>query len=684
MSQTYESLFQQMLLEFNNQHLEIAEKLAQSILKINSEDVIALQILGLSTAMQNRADEAIPPLARAASLEPHNPEILINLVKAQQSTRQFSEAIKTYESLNSLMPNNFQILTDMGTAYGKMNEYKKAYICYTKAIELEPEYFLAWSNLGNLQLEQSLAKESIKSYEVALSKNSSYPETWTNYGNALYALARYEEALLAHSRALFLDPDYGEAWRNHGNTLMELRRNEEALVSYQKAYEIMPNQPFLIGHLLHGYASNCDWEGWRRLAPIAMNQVANNKCAVYPFIMLHSTDSHELQNIATNTFNKENFSSNIAHTFKLSADKNQKIRIGYFSSDFREHPVGILMENILANHDRSKFELIGFFLTKPTADNLEKRLVNLFDEAHDLSSMTDSMSYEHTRAQHLDIAIDLNGHTAGAKTELFVKKVAPIQVNYLGYAGSMNLSSYQYIIADRVVIPEEHHALYTEKIAYLPHSFFPADTLIIHADLADQPSRISQGLPETGFIFACFNNSYKITQSIYELWMELLKKTPNSVLWLTKPNESAIKNLQLSAEKYGVDPDRIIFAKRIASRKDHLSRLRLADLFLDTPLFNAHTTAADALWGAVPVLTIQGQTFASRVAASQLTALNMTELICYSEDEYFKKALELATNQHLHDETKASLVKNIKSSALFNTGQYVKDLENLYYEMLLK
>ena len=682
MAQTYETLFQQMLLEFNNRHLETAEKLAQSILHIRNEDVVALQILGLTCAMQNRASEAIVPLKKASNLEPNNAEILINLVKAQQSIGQYSEAIKTYENLNSLLPNNHQILTDMGTAFGKLHEYEKANICYARAIELEPNYFLAWSNLGNLQLEQNFLAQSITSYEVALSKNPNYPETWTNFGNALYALARYDEALLAHNQALSLDPSYGEAWRNHGNTLIELKRNDEALISYQKAYEIMPNQPFLIGHLLHGYASNCDWESFAQLAPSAMDLVARNKPAVYPFIMLHSTNSRELQKIATKTFNLNHFPKEVPHFLKTADKKNSKVRIGYFSSDFKEHPVGILMENILTHHDRSKFELIGFFLNKPTNDKVENRLKNLFDEVHDLSLMSDYEAYQHTLARNIDIAIDLNGHTAGAKTHLFVKRVAPIQVNYLGYAGTMNLSNYQYLIADSIAVPPEHQISYSEKIAYLPHSFFPADTLLPQDSFGELPTRIGQGLPENGIIFACFNNSYKITQKIYSLWMELLRKTPNSVLWLTKPNKSAIKNLQIFAKNHGVDPARLIFAERVPSRRDHLSRLRLADLFLDTDLFNAHTTAADALWAVVPVLTILGQTFASRVAASQLTALGMPELICTSEDEYLKKAFELAAKPHLLTETKNKLRENIKDSDLFNTVQYVKDLENLYSKMI--
>jgi predicted O-linked N-acetylglucosamine transferase (SPINDLY family) len=280
----------------------------------------------------------------------------------------------------------------------------------------------------------------------------------------------------------------------------------------------------------------------------------------------------------------------------------------------------------------------------------------------------------------LDIAIDLNGHTSGARTALFSHRLAPIQVNYLGYAGTSGATFFDYLIADPVVIPPSDQVFFTEKIAYLPDSFFPVDTSI--RDFGDLPSRNSQGLPDDGFIFACFNNAYKIQPEIFRLWMNLLQSVEGSVLWLTTPSSKAIKNLQAACEELGINSSRLIFAKREAERKDHLSRLRLADLFLDTPHYNAHATCADALWAGVPVLTQAGSTFAGRVAASQLHALDMADCIAVSSEAYTEKAIELALNPALLQSVRSRLSQKGKSMPLFDSRLYVRNLENLYRDIV--
>jgi predicted O-linked N-acetylglucosamine transferase (SPINDLY family) len=265
---------------------------------------------------------------------------------------------------------------------------------------------------------------------------------------------------------------------------------------------------------------------------------------------------------------------------------------------------------------------------------------------------------------------------------LFAKRLAPIQINYLGYAGTSGADFYDCLIADQVAIPLEHQVHYTEKIAYLPHSFFPVDTSITPEQFGDLPTRSSQGLPDTGFVFTCFNNSYKINPTIFSIWMDLLKQVPGSVLWLSKASNNAIENLQREAQARGIDPSRLVFATRVPARVDHLSRLRLADLFLDTPNYNAHATAADALWAGVPVLTNLGKTFAGRVAASQVSALGLSELIVHSDEEYSAKALELAQHPEQLKELKERLENNRYQTPLFNTKQYVKDLEGLFYSLI--
>ena len=368
----------------------------------------------------------------------------------------------------------------------------------------------------------------------------------------------------------------------------------------------------------------------------------------------------------------------------LHIEDEKKIRIGYFSSDFKEHPVGILMENLLKTHNREQFEVYGFFLNSPAGDAIEVRLLDAFDATLNLHGISDAQAADLVLAKKLDIAIDLNGHTSGARTALFARKLAPIQVNYLGYAGTSGANFYDALIADQVVIPQEHQINYSEPIAYMPNSFFPVDTSIAVESFGELPTRSSQGLPESGFIFTCFNNAYKITPQIFDVWMKLLKEVHGSVLWLSKPSSEAMLNLQKEAVNREIDSARLIFAIRVPGRTDHLSRLRLADLFLDTPNYNAHATAADALWAGLPVLTQIGNTFAGRVAASQISALGLSELIAHSEGDYIAKALAFANHPETLQSIRQQLEKSRASSTLFNTRQYVKDLESLYVSLLAK
>jgi predicted O-linked N-acetylglucosamine transferase (SPINDLY family) len=336
------------------------------------------------------------------------------------------------------------------------------------------------------------------------------------------------------------------------------------------------------------------------------------------------------------------------------------------------------MQNLIQHHDRSKFEVIGFFLNSKSGDEVEKSLLEQFDASSELFGLNDVDARNLILQQNIDIAIDLNGHTAGARTGLFARKVAPVQLNYLGYAGTSGSDFYDGLIADAISIPSEQEPFFTEKILRLPHSFFPLDTSIHPDTFGTLPTRASQGLPESGFVFSCFNNPYKINPEIFNIWMRLLKAVPESVLWLSKASDKVIHNLRAEAKVNDVDPERLVFAKFAPERKDHLSRLRLADLFLDTPHYNAHATAADALWAGVPVLTVIGDTFAGRVAASQLNAAGMSELVVQSIDQYYEKALELASKPEGLSAIRRKLEANRFTAPLFNSKQYVHDLEQIF------
>ena len=683
MAAPYAPLLQQMMLEFQNQRLESAERIARSILRINSKDLVALQIQGLCLAMRGLIEESIEPFLKATSLDAKNPELLTNLAKAQHQVGRYGDAVQTFEKLKRLMPNNPQILTDMGTAYAKLKQYDKASSCYERALELQPDYFLAWSNRGNLLADLQKPREAIASFDKALSFNTLYPETWTNKGNSLFYLGQLEEALVCHQQALNLNPNYAEALSNCANTLTALNRHEDALECNRKAFALKPEHPYLLGNFLSGESTFCNWQLGHPTVDLLFNSIKNNLPASTPFHLLSTTATLEMQKRCAEIFVADKISS-VCESPSLVKNTlaNKKIKIAYFSADFREHPVGILMDNLLLEHDRNRYELIGYFLNQETGDPMESRLLKKFDKTFNLFKLDDIEAYDLISKEGLDIAVDLNVHTAGGRLSLFAKRLAPIQINYLGYAGTSGANFYDSLIADQVAIPLEHHVHYTEKISYLPHSFFPVDTSISPEQFGDLPSRSSQGLPDTGFIFACFNNAYKISPQIFSIWMELLKQAQGSVLWLSKASNNAIENLKKEAQAWGVDPSRLVFATRVAARVDHLSRLRLADLFLDTPNYNAHATAADALWSGVPVLTILGNTFAGRVAASQVSALGLSELIVHSDEEYKAKALELAQEPEKLRVLKERLEKNRYDTPLFNTKQYVKDLEGLFCDLL--
>jgi predicted O-linked N-acetylglucosamine transferase (SPINDLY family) len=339
------------------------------------------------------------------------------------------------------------------------------------------------------------------------------------------------------------------------------------------------------------------------------------------------------------------------------------------------------MEEIVELHDRSQFEIFGFFLNKKTKDSIEESLLKSFDKVFDLSNTSDEVAHSLVLDQKLDLAIDLNGHTSGARMPLFAKGLAPLQINYLGYAGTSGAEFYDYIIADKIAIDPTQEQFFVEKVAHLPNSFFPINSASKIDEAIPNPSRLSQGLPEDVFVFGCFNNAYKITPIVFKAWMDILKAIPKSVLWLSEPSAKAMENLRSEAKKCGIDQDRLIFAKRLQNRIEHLSRIRNMDLFLDTPYYNAHATAADSLASGVPVLTIQGETFASRVAASQITAAGIPELITNSIEEYTQKAVELASDPEKLRALRECLKNNSETAPLFDTKRYVIDLEKLYLRL---
>ncbi len=489
-------------------------------------------------------------------------------------------------------------------------------------------------------------------------------------------LKRYDEALAAHDKALALKPDLAEAWLGRGNLFTELRRYDEAFAAYDKAFAIKPDLVGLEGSRLHTKMNLCNWENFESDCNHLIGSVRDDK-QNDPFAFLGINSSTEDQyNCARLWISKQHPPAN-QPLWKGEIYKHDKIRIGYVSTDLRQHPVANLLAGVFECHNRSQFELTAFSIGPNDDSEMRQRLEGSFDKFVDATALNSADIAKKIREAEIDILIDLNGFTQQARTEVFARRPVPIQVNYLGYPGTMGASYIDYIIGDPILIPASQQNSYMEKVVYLPHSYLPHDDRSrIISDQAFERSEF--GLPEQSFVFCCFNNAYKLNPNIFRLWMKLLKAVEGSVLWLSENNATAAGNLRNEAIDAGVNPERLVFAKRLPSSADHLARHRLADLFLDTLPYNAHTTASDALWAGLPVLTQIGSTFAGRVAASLLNAINLPELITETPEEYERLAIDLATHPEKLAAIKRKLANNRLTTPLFNTRLFTRHIEAAY------
>jgi len=458
-----------------------------------------------------------------------------------------------------------------------------------------------------------------------------------------------------------------------------LGRLDEATESFGRALALKPDQDHLKGIYLHARMHLCDWRDFDVQCAELNADVANGRAATYPFQLLSCASTPAAQLMCARTFVVNKCPAFADPLWRGEHYGHARIRVAYLSADLRDHPVAYLIAGMFERHDRSRFETvaISFGDDKPSA--IRDRLKGAFDRFVDANKMSDREVAKLMRELEVDIAVDLNGFTDGSRPDVFAYKPAPVQVNYLGYAGTLGQDYCDYIIADRFVIPEKSRADYAEKVVYLPESFMVND--IARKISARTPSRAEAGLPEEGFVFCCFNNAYKITPDVFEVWMRLLGQVEGSVLWLSAGNAHAPKNLCREAQARGIAADRLAFAPRVPLNEDHLARVRLADLFLDTLYYNAHTTAADALWAGVPVLTRPGATFASRVAGSLLNAVGLPELITASLADYEVLAVALARDPQRLAAVRQKLARNRDAGPLFDTGRFTRHIEAAYTTM---
>ena len=432
------------------------------------------------------------------------------------------------------------------------------------------------------------------------------------------------------------------------------------------------------GHLLHTKMKICSWSDFELHLENITNKVSANQRVITPFPHLALTDSAILHKQSSVIFAQNKYPFNFALGPIPKRPKGNKIRIGYFSADFHNHATGHLMAELFELHDKSRFELIGFSFGPMANDEMRQRLEKPFDQFIEVGGKSDIEIAQLSRNLNVDIAVDLKGFTLESRTEIFSYKAAPIQVNFLGYPGTMGSDYIDYIIADSTLIPIQSQQFYSEKVAYLPNCYQPNDRKRTISD--KKYSRRDFGLPDQGFVFCSFNNNYKILPATFDGWMRILKAVEGSVLWLLEDSAGVVANLKKQAMKQGVNEERLVFAKRI-TLSEHLARHAQADLFIDTFPCNAHTTASDALWAGLPVLTLSGESFASRVAASLLNAIDLPELITTTQAEYESLAIELACNSKKLDSLKQNLAHNRLKSPLFDTPLFRKNLEAAYIQI---
>ena len=589
-----------------------------------------------------------------------------------------ADAVLLYDSIIRQDPDIALAHSNRGAALSSLQEFEEALRSFHRAVELQPEYAEAHNNKASVLVYLKRLDEAVLSYDRAIAIKPHYAEAHYNRANALKDLKRLDDALRGYDRAIALKPDFAEAYCNRGNALKDLQRWEEAFASYDAARALKPDMDFLFGAWLYAKLQICDFSDLEvRMAEIS-RALQQNKRVCTPFQMLAISGSPELQRRAAQIYvGTQSLNSDTPPLVRTHPGRG-KIRLGYFSADYHDHATMHLMAGLFERHDRSKFETIAFSFGPDRSDEMRIRAVRAFDEFIDVRDLSDAQVALMARTLEIDIAIDLKGFTQDNRAGIFASRAAPIQVNYLGYPGTMGADYMDYIVADDILVPTNGKRHYSEKIVFVPNSYQANDRKRFSPDAI--VDRTTLQLPPTGFVFCCFNNNYKITPAIFDCWMRILKQCAGSVLWILADNAKAASNLKMEAAARGVNEERLIFAPRLPLN-DHLTRLRSADLFLDTLPYNAHTTASEALWAGLPVLTCAGDAFASRVAASVLNAAGLPELVTTSLKAYETLAIALANRPEKLTSIRQKLAARRLASPLFDTKLFTKHIEAAYTAM---
>jgi protein O-GlcNAc transferase len=647
-----------------------AEELYLKILNLNSSYENANLNLTILYKEQKKYDLAEYYALKTLEIDPNKKNINKLLAEIYFEQNKYKESIIFYEKINSIDPQDAEIYNNLGVTYSAINDFKKALTYYKIAISKKQDYAVAYFNMANTYVVLKKFNEALDGYELAINYDNEKENFYNNKGTTLIELKKYKDAIIEFKKAITINKNLAAPYFNIANCSFELGEYKEAELQYEKAIELGIKNEFSGGLPAHMRAQMCIWDSYEAdILKIKNNNLQKIKYAT-PFLASFLFDDLDLlQKTAKLMIQKYQDRIDIRANKVIKKLKN-KIKIGYFSSDFKNHPVSFLIVDHLSMHDRNKYEIHAYSYSVSNPDNMTTRIKESVDKFFDVSFLSDQEIIDITIAEELDVAIDLNGYTSSNRTSLFTKGVAPIQIAYLGYLGTMGTESYDYIISDRILIPETSQKYYDEKIIYLP--VYQANDRNRKIDL-NSINKKDLGISDGVFVFCCFNNNYKINPVIFKVWMEILSEAKNSILLLYEENKYTKINLISEASKFGIAKERIIFTGKIPLEK-HLYRYSLCDLFLDTSPYNAGTTASDALWAGLPLITYLGNSFSARMASSILHAHNLSELVTESLSDYKILALKIYNNSEYLNNLK-NKVKNKKSSFLFNTPAFTKSFE---------
>ncbi|HEX2761181.1 MAG TPA: tetratricopeptide repeat protein [Rhizomicrobium sp.] len=603
------------------------------------------------------------------------PEVLVNHGNVLTAMGRPGEALAAYDQALAARPDFFEALFNRANLLLETRRTEEALVGFERAVAVRPDAAPVWNNRGTALRHLRRLEEALASYDRAAALTPGNVNALTNRAMTLYDLRRSDEALAVADEVLAIQSAFAEALYLRGNILRDRQRPLEAAACYEQALAANPAHPHALNGLAQSALQACDWKRSAALAPRLKDAIESGRALIQPMVLMGYSDDGALLRRAA-----ERYIHHVAPVQPPLASKtrygHERIRLAYLSADFHQHPTAQLMVELFERHDRSRFEVTAIAFGPDDNSPMRDRLKKAFDRFEDVRGMSDTEVARLLRERETDIAVDLNGHTQDARPGIFAHHPATLQINYLVYPGTTGASYMDHTLADRIVLPVDQQPFFSEQIVHLPDCYQANDATRV---IPDAPARADCGLPEDGFVLCCFNNSWKLNPPVFDIWMKLLTAVPKSVLWLMDGPHAA--NLRQEAQVRGVDAARLVFAPKLPPDR-HLARHKLADLFLDTLPYNAHTTASDALWAGLPVVTCKGRIFQSRVAASLLTAIGMPELIAGDPAAYETLALQLATNPALLKATREKLARNRGTQPLYDSDRFRKAIEATYTALL--